>query len=156
MKSVEFTGEEFDIEKAKKALFEDENDPRSYSYVRVLVRPRINWLKVLFFIFLPPIALFFLACLMHRLGIEAWICACVAVALWGIFLFLNLRRAAICAVKIYQRYAPDALRNRCRYEPSCSQYMIISIEKYGFWRGIVRGFRRMKRCNTSGGGYDLP
>ncbi|MBQ4067291.1 MAG: membrane protein insertion efficiency factor YidD [Clostridia bacterium] len=68
----------------------------------------------------------------------------------------NLKDAAICCVKIYQRYAPAAIRNRCRFEPSCSEYMILSLEKYGLFKGLKKGFNRMHRCNANDGGYDYP
>ena len=59
-------------------------------------------------------------------------------------------------VKLYQKFAPDSIRNKCRYEPSCSQYMIGAVEKYGVFRGVAKGIARIRRCNTDGGGYDYP
>lgn len=34
----------------------------------------------------------------------------------------------------------------CRYQPTCSQYTIESIEKYG-WRGVLMGMRQILRCH---------
>lgn len=34
----------------------------------------------------------------------------------------------ICTIKHYQKYVTDSLRNKCRFEPSCSEYMILAIE----------------------------
>lgn len=43
----------------------------------------------------------------------------------------------------------------CRYHPTCSQYMIDAIRKYGPWQGLWRGVRRMLRCHPFGSsGYD--
>ena len=43
----------------------------------------------------------------------------------------------------------------CRFSPSCSQYTIDAIEKYGTFKGLFCGFNRILRCNPfSKGGLD--
>ena len=45
----------------------------------------------------------------------------------------------------------------CRYQPTCSQYMIEAIQKQGPWRGVWQGLKRIGRCHPFGaGGYDPP
>jgi putative membrane protein insertion efficiency factor len=45
----------------------------------------------------------------------------------------------------------------CRFEPSCSRYMIGALRKYGFFRGLTRGILRIARCHPwHPGGYDPP
>lgn len=45
----------------------------------------------------------------------------------------------------------------CKFSPSCSQYMKLAIERYGVFRGILKGLWRILRCNPfSRGGEDLP
>lgn len=42
----------------------------------------------------------------------------------------------------------------CRYHPTCSQYAVQAIEKYG-WRGVILAMRRVGRCHPfHEGGYD--
>lgn len=44
---------------------------------------------------------------------------------------------------------------RCKYYPTCSEYMIQAIEKYGVIKGIFLGLKRILKCNPfSKGGYD--
>lgn len=44
---------------------------------------------------------------------------------------------------------------QCRYHPTCSQYMLDAIDKYGPWKGFWRGLKRITRCHPWGGsGYD--
>ena len=58
---------------------------------------------------------------------------------------------------IYQRTLSPLLGNTCRFEPSCSRYMVESLRKYGLLRGLARGLRRLSRCHPwNPGGYDPP
>lgn len=65
-------------------------------------------------------------------------------------------RALIRAVRLYQRIAPPRLRRACRFEPSCSEYMILAVRKYGCWRGVGMGLRRLVNCRPPHGGTDYP
>ncbi|MCS7015125.1 MAG: membrane protein insertion efficiency factor YidD [Gemmatales bacterium] len=45
----------------------------------------------------------------------------------------------------------------CRFEPSCSEYMLQAVRKYGPLRGVAKGLGRIARCHPwSAGGYDPP
>lgn len=67
-----------------------------------------------------------------------------------------LARFAIRLIRKYQRFAPDSIRSRCRFEPSCSAYAILSIEKYGALVGAGKAARRILRCRPPHGGEDYP
>lgn len=44
---------------------------------------------------------------------------------------------------------------QCRYQPSCSQYMLDAVARHGPWRGGWRGLKRIARCHPwSDGGHD--
>jgi putative membrane protein insertion efficiency factor len=67
------------------------------------------------------------------------------------------RWAVIALVRCYQFGISPWLGPRCRYQPTCSQYFIEAVEKYGVLRGVGRGVRRICRCHPWGGsGYDPP
>ncbi|MCC6252523.1 MAG: membrane protein insertion efficiency factor YidD [Bacteroidia bacterium] len=58
-------------------------------------------------------------------------------------------------VKIYQLAISPLLPNSCRYYPTCSQYTIEALNKYGLIRGGWMGVKRILRCNPWGGhGHD--
>jgi putative membrane protein insertion efficiency factor len=60
-------------------------------------------------------------------------------------------------VRCYQLLISPWLGPRCRYQPTCSQYFIDAVKKYGALRGSWRGIRRICRCHPWGGsGYDPP
>lgn len=66
-----------------------------------------------------------------------------------------LKKLAILLVKFYQAAIRPLLPNACRYTPSCSQYSIEAINKYGAIKGSWLGLRRISRCHPWGGhGYD--
>lgn len=63
----------------------------------------------------------------------------------------------IGAVKTYQYLISPWLGPRCRFYPSCSQYFIRSVEKFGVIRGCCKGTARICRCHPwHPGGYDPP
>ncbi|MCL2062189.1 MAG: membrane protein insertion efficiency factor YidD [Firmicutes bacterium] len=59
-------------------------------------------------------------------------------------------------MRLYQRFARDMLRMSCRFTPTCSQYMILAIKKYGWRRGVLKGIKRLARCKYPNGGEDYP
>jgi putative membrane protein insertion efficiency factor len=68
-----------------------------------------------------------------------------------------LVRFLVLVVRIYQICISPWLGANCRYEPSCSNYMILAVRKYGPLRGSWRGICRIARCHPlHAGGYDPP
>ena len=157
MKEIIFTEEQLrNLEEIGRDLFDDEQDPRSSSYIRMLKRPPISWINIILNMLIPVVTLAILVAALRCFGFSTTIAVLVAVAILIVYILLMLKRIIICLIHIYQRYAPDSLRNKCRFEPSCSEYMILSIEKYGLMKGLRQGLCRLKRCNTDGGGFDFP
>jgi len=63
----------------------------------------------------------------------------------------------VALVRFYQRAISPLLWSGCRFTPTCSQYMIEAIEKYGPLRGTLKGLFRICRCHPlSKGGIDPP
>ena len=63
----------------------------------------------------------------------------------------------IGSVWFYRLILRPVLPSVCRFEPSCSEYFIQAVRKYGPVRGAYRGVRRICRCNPwNQGGYDPP
>jgi putative membrane protein insertion efficiency factor len=58
-------------------------------------------------------------------------------------------------VLLYRVTLSRFLGGHCRYQPTCSQYAIDAIIKYGPWRGGWMAIKRIARCHPWGGkGYD--
>jgi putative membrane protein insertion efficiency factor len=65
----------------------------------------------------------------------------------------------IAAIRVYQFTLSPLLGlvSRCRFEPSCSNYMIGALRRYGPLRGTWKGVGRVLRCHPwHPGGYDPP
>jgi putative membrane protein insertion efficiency factor len=63
----------------------------------------------------------------------------------------------IAGVRCYQACLRPILPAVCRFHPSCSEYFIEAVQKYGPLRGAYRGVKRICRCNPwTVGGYDPP
>jgi uncharacterized protein len=63
----------------------------------------------------------------------------------------------IGAVRLYQLLLSPLLGRHCRFTPTCSQYFIEAVKKYGAVRGAVRGIMRICRCHPfHAGGHDPP
>ena len=66
-------------------------------------------------------------------------------------------RLLIGLVRVYRWLISPMLGRHCRFEPTCSQYFIEAVRKYGAVRGSLRGIWRIVRCNPwTPGGYDPP
>jgi putative membrane protein insertion efficiency factor len=77
------------------------------------------------------------------------------------YLWLGPRWLLIFAVLVivwaYRVVVRPFLPPACRFEPSCSEYMIQSVRKYGPILGVCRGVRRISQCHPwNAGGYDPP
>jgi putative membrane protein insertion efficiency factor len=65
--------------------------------------------------------------------------------------------AVIAGVRLYQIVLGPLLGGRCRFHPTCSNYAIQAVEKYGAVSGMWRGFWRILRCHPwHPGGLDPP
>ena len=67
----------------------------------------------------------------------------------------QVRTIAAAPVRFYQRAISPGIPARCRYHPSCSEYAVQAIRRYGVLRGAVLAAWRILRCNPwSHGGVD--
>ena len=68
-----------------------------------------------------------------------------------------IKRSIIKAIKFYQTFISPSLGVNCRFYPSCSQYTLISVQKYGPLKGCFKGLKRILKCHPlSQGGADMP
>lgn len=66
-----------------------------------------------------------------------------------------LSKTLIFLVLLYRVTLGRVMGGHCRFQPSCSQYMIDAVQKHGPIKGAWRGIKRIARCHPFGSsGYD--
>lgn len=67
------------------------------------------------------------------------------------------RHLLMGGVRLYQLVLSPHLGSACRFTPTCSEYTMQALRKYGAMKGFILGAHRIVRCNPWGGhGYDPP
>ncbi|PCJ31838.1 MAG: membrane protein insertion efficiency factor YidD [Gammaproteobacteria bacterium] len=57
------------------------------------------------------------------------------------------KKILILLVRAYQLFISPLLGDNCRFQPTCSRYMIAAIERFGAIKGTWLGLRRLSRCH---------
>ena len=66
-----------------------------------------------------------------------------------------LGKLVLLPVHFYRHFISPLTPPSCRYTPTCSQYMVEAVTKYGPFKGTWMGIKRLLRCHPWGGsGYD--
>lgn len=66
-----------------------------------------------------------------------------------------MRLVIVALIRGYQKWLSPFLPSSCRFHPTCSEYMRQAVERYGAWRGVWMGLRRLARCQPlCAGGFD--
>jgi putative membrane protein insertion efficiency factor len=66
-----------------------------------------------------------------------------------------MKKILIAIVKLYKFLISPILPGSCRFVPSCSEYSLVALEKYGAVKGVWLSMRRVARCHPfHPGGYD--
>ena len=89
-------------------------------------------------------------------SLRLWQYLIMLIAVILIFLVTQTKNIVLMMIFLYQRFAPKSIRAVCLFTPSCSEYTRISIQKYGVFKGVKKGFKRLKRCRPPNGGLDEP
>lgn len=64
-------------------------------------------------------------------------------------------RLAVCGILLYRVTLGRLMGGHCRFVPTCSQYGLDALRKYGFFLGLSKTVARILRCHPwSRGGYD--
>ena len=70
-------------------------------------------------------------------------------------LFYYLGVPFIWIIKFYQKAISPWTAPSCRFTPTCSQYGVEALKKYGLFKGLWLTLKRLARCHPWGGnGYD--
>lgn len=122
-----------------------------------LFRPSVSWRRM----FRAALLLLLASLLASLLGIAAYahiesipfsrqrIFSLTLLTLPFVFAFcsiLFMNQILIQGILIYQRHASASVRLRCRLDPSCSSFAVLSLRRYGPVVGVIKSISRMRRC----------
>ena len=66
-----------------------------------------------------------------------------------------MQTVILSLLRTYKRWLSPLLPSACRFHPTCSEYMMDAVMKYGAARGVWMGLRRLARCHPlNPGGLD--
>ena len=68
---------------------------------------------------------------------------------------MNVKHILIALVKFYRKYISPLTPPTCRYVPTCSQYALEALEKYGALKGGWLAVKRICRCHPFHKGHDF-
>ena len=61
----------------------------------------------------------------------------------------------IVLIRLYQKFLSPLKGQTCRFYPSCSEYSVLAIQKYGLTKGIWKAIKRILKCHPfRPGGHD--
>ena len=119
-------------------------------------RPRLSVVRARLNVFIPLTVWAGLFCALfftlerHALAISLG----VSLGTLGLYILIRMRAILVWFIKLYQRLAPDEVRRRCVFTPTCSQYSFQALERYGVIRGVPKIVSRLCRCHLPNGGDD--
>jgi putative membrane protein insertion efficiency factor len=64
-------------------------------------------------------------------------------------------KLTITLLRVYRKLAPNSIRCRCVFDPSCSHYSELAFRQHGLLTGVKLTYRRLVRCKSGAGGIDL-
>jgi putative membrane protein insertion efficiency factor len=66
-----------------------------------------------------------------------------------------MQKLILSFIIFYQRFVSPLTAPTCRFFPTCSEYALQAIKRYGLWRGLWLSLRRILKCHPfHPGGYD--
>ena len=128
-----------------------------------VVRPKITFLNgilqfIVLIIYISTLtALFvFSEIISGVLNIPLWLYIIITISVYALIAVFCIKPFLLWLILLYQKFAPEKLRKQCCFFPCCSDYMKLSIQKYGLFNGLQKGMDRISRCHFPNGGEDYP
>lgn len=144
-----------------RVLLNEEFEAEHYVLNKVMVRPPIFTYSLGYYIFAflySVVGLVFVILCLYHCWLDRLPGNCFGVIVSSFFIALALfsKRILIGLVRIYQHYAPEDRRRMCLFKPTCSEYAILALNKYGAIRGSVMTVNRLRRCRGDKYRIDYP
>lgn len=133
---------------------------REYCISREIIRPKANILTALRYLLILEILIVALSLGLDYLLVLFNISLSFSTLYFfsSIFVVLvSLKRTMILSIELYQHYASEQTRRKCTLKPSCSDYSITALKKYGLIIGSYKSYIRVfKKCKGNVYEIDYP
>ena len=127
---------------------------RKAEICKAVIRPKFTMYRELLLLIAAVGMLITAICLRSILSAAVYTAVLLAAVI--LFIVTQTKSILLLLVFLYQKCAPKLIRSVCLFQPSCSEYMRRSIMKYGVFKGVRKGFNRLRRCRPPNGGLDEP
>ena len=128
----------------------------SYRKTHYLARPRTSILHVILYcLIFKVLSLSFSAILVFFAKVPG------GLWLWDdmitlVLVFAFAKQILLTLIECYQHYAPEHVRRKCVFMPSCSMYAMLAIHKYNLFKAVHMIIGRLNRCNGPVCSIDYP
>jgi len=58
-----------------------------------------------------------------------------------------VKRFFVAIIRLYRKYISPGIKPHCRFIPTCSEYALEALDKYGAGKGLYLALRRLIRCH---------
>ena len=130
------------------------NQSRKKEIKKLGIRPKFSLHKELIQLLIAFAVISVTVCFSSKLSEKQFLFILCAELL--LFFATQTRNLLLLLIFLYQKAAPMTIRGACLFTPSCSEYMRLSILKYGVFKGVKKGLNRLRRCRPPNGGHDEP
>ena len=128
-----------------------------YSLMYVTISAILGCLALYLFNWLGIFALFPDKICNLKLNHPVWFNFIFFIFIFYVTAMCCLKSAVIGCIKLYQHYAPEEIRRRCLFKPTCSEYAILVIKKNGLIIGLIKTYIRLfKKCRGNIYRIDYP
>lgn len=123
----------------------------NYCINRELIRPKTNIITVMKYLIVFEVITLLIVFIITKLLVFVGFSCNLSLLYFFVsvlLLIIFLKRLSILFIELYQHYASEEKRRRCTLKPSCSEYAIIVLNKYGMVKAFKKiYFRLFITCN---------
>ena len=83
-------------------------------------------------------------------------CLLVWFVVSSVWFYISAKRITLMLIKLYQHYADESFRRKCKFKPTCSEYAELAIKKYGLLIGLYKLRKRLSKCHGNIYRIDYP
>lgn len=142
-------------------ILSEQDEAREYCLHHSLERPNLTIAKALVILLAFEVLVIIFTVILYytsvKTGFSFFSFSTYYIICTFIGILLGAKQLFIGIILLYQRYAPEDIRRKCLYKPTCSEYAILALKKYSLPIGLYKIYIRLfKTCKGIDYGIDYP